>query len=112
VYELDWRTPVDGGKWRAPHTLDIPLGFDNTATGATMIGTGSDAARMAEMVSDAFLAFARTGSPDAPGRPHWPRFGVEQRPTMIFDLNQRVENDPRGRERLLFAPAPYVQPGT
>src|SRR6185312_11573282 len=48
VYELDWMTPVDGGKWRAPHTLDIPLAFDNIVTGASMIGTGPEAKAMAE----------------------------------------------------------------
>ena len=29
VYQLDWKSPRDGGKWGAPHTLDIPLVFDN-----------------------------------------------------------------------------------
>ncbi|HVY83482.1 MAG TPA: carboxylesterase/lipase family protein, partial [Steroidobacteraceae bacterium] len=25
AYQLDWKSPQDGGKWGAPHTLDIPL---------------------------------------------------------------------------------------
>ncbi|HEX3730016.1 MAG TPA: carboxylesterase family protein, partial [Opitutaceae bacterium] len=61
VYELDWMTPVDGGKWRAPHTLDIPLAFDNIVTGASMIGTGPKAKAMAEAMSEVWIAFARTG---------------------------------------------------
>jgi para-nitrobenzyl esterase len=31
---------------------------------------------------------------------------------MIFDVDSRVENDPRKAERELFAKAPYIQPGT
>jgi para-nitrobenzyl esterase len=31
---------------------------------------------------------------------------------MVFDLPPSVADDPRGRERRLFAQVPYVQPGT
>jgi para-nitrobenzyl esterase len=31
---------------------------------------------------------------------------------MIFDVPSRMENDPRGDERRLFAKVPYIQPGT
>jgi para-nitrobenzyl esterase len=31
---------------------------------------------------------------------------------MIFDVPPRVEDDPRGAERRLFAPLVYAQPGT
>jgi len=112
VYYLNWRTPVDGGKWRAPHTLDVPLFFDNVAYGATMTGARPDAQKMADLMSDALIAFARTGNPATAALPDWPRFDVEKRPTMLFDLPPHVDDDPRGEERKLFAPIVYVQPGT
>jgi para-nitrobenzyl esterase len=112
VFQLNWRTPVDGGKWKAPHTLDIPLVFDNAAYGASMIGRGPGAQRMADLMSEAWIAFARTGQPDTPHLPPWPRFELERRATMVFDLDPQVVDDPRGAERRLFAPVPYVQPGT
>jgi para-nitrobenzyl esterase len=31
LYELDWTTPVDGGKWGSPHSLDLAMVFDNVA---------------------------------------------------------------------------------
>jgi para-nitrobenzyl esterase len=31
---------------------------------------------------------------------------------MIFDKGPRLADDPRGRERELFARVPYIQPGT
>jgi len=117
VYYLYWRSPVDGGRWGAPHTLDIPLVFDNTAAGAgqtgyPVSGDGPEARRMADLMSGALLAFARTGDPGTPSLPTWPHYEVGRRPAMIFDLPPRVEDDPRGAERRLFAPVPYLQPGT
>ncbi len=112
VYELDWNTPVDGGKWRAPHTLDIPLAFDNIVHGASMIGTGPEARALAAVMSEMWIAFARTGNPHTPHLPAWPPFNLARRPTMVFDTVPRIVEDPRGDERRMFAPISYVQPGT
>ena len=35
-YMLDWDTPVDGGKWRSPHALEIGFVFDNVARSEAM----------------------------------------------------------------------------
>ncbi len=112
AYNLTWPTPVDGGKWKAPHTLDIPLFFDNTAHTPGMTGDGAEARKVAALMSDALIAFARTGNPNTPALPDWPRFDLEKRATMLFDAAPRVEDDPRGDERVFFAKATYVQPGT
>ncbi len=112
VYELDWQTPVLGGIFKTPHTLDIPLAFDNIKYGSSMTGTGADAQKMADIISSTILAFAKTGSPDNPAIPHWPGFNLKNRPTMIFDLKPKVVDDPRGAERKFFENAPYIQPGT
>ena len=29
VFQFDWRTPVDHGRWGAHHGLDVPFVFDN-----------------------------------------------------------------------------------
>jgi para-nitrobenzyl esterase len=112
VYHLNWPSPVDGGKWRAPHALDIPLVFDNVAYGARQTGTGPEAQYVADAMSEALLAFARTGNPRHAKLPDWPRYELTHRQTMVFDVPVRLEKDPRGQERAFFAPAPYIQPGT
>ncbi len=116
VYQLNWKSGVDGGKWGAPHTLDLALAFDNVALSPGMVGgTEADqkrAQQMAEIVSETFIAFARTGNPNNAHMPKWPAFSLQGRPTMIFDLPTRVEDDPRGRERKYLGQVPYVQPGT
>ncbi|MCX6953933.1 MAG: carboxylesterase/lipase family protein [Verrucomicrobia bacterium] len=112
VYYVNWPSPFDGGKWKAPHTIDIPLVFDNVAQSRYTADGGADAQKLADAMSGALLAFARTGNPGVSALPSWPRFELPRRATMLFDLPLRVEDDPRGAERKFFAPAPYVQPGT
>jgi para-nitrobenzyl esterase len=112
AYNFAWKSPVDGGKWGAPHTMDIPFAFDNVKIAASMTGGGADAQKVADQVSDTFIAFARTGDPNNKTIPHWPRYELKHRPTMIWNSVSRVEDDPRGEERKLIAQAPYIQPGT
>jgi para-nitrobenzyl esterase len=111
VYQLDWATPKDGGRFGAPHASDIQLVFDNIAKpGATAIGP--QAQTMADMMSEAFIAFARSGLPAARQLPRWEPYDLARRQTMIFDVPARMEDDPRGAERRLFAKVPYIQAGT
>ncbi len=63
-------------------------------------------------MSDAWLAFARTGNPNTPALPAWPIYDLDAARTMVFDRDDRVVDDPRGDERRLFDQVPYVQPGT
>ena len=45
VYLLAWETPVDDGRLRAHHALDLPLVFNNIETSRTMVGPGPDPQR-------------------------------------------------------------------
>lgn len=112
AYNFVWKSPVDGGKWGAPHTIDIPFAFDNVEIATSMTGGGADAQKVADQVSETFIAFARTGDPDNRTIPKWPRYDLTKRPTMMWDVISRIEDDPRGEERKLIAQAPYIQPGT
>ena len=112
VYELDWRTPVDGGRWGAPHTLDIPLFFDNTAFAPGMSGDGTAARALAATMSGTLLAYAATGDPNHAGLPTWEPYSLTRRATMSFDRQPHSVLDPRGDERRFVAQVPYVQPGT
>lgn len=103
LYELDWATPVDDGKWGSPHSLDLPFVFDNVAMSASMVGTGDKPQRMADQMSAAWIAFARSGNPG------WPAFTAKTRATMVFNTKSRVVNDFRGDERVLLASLPLVQ---
>lgn len=112
VYQLDFPSPVEGGRYGAMHTLDIPLVFGTIGAPGSMTGTSSAAVAVSNRMSDAFVALARSGNPNRPGAPAWPAFELAHRPTMIFDRETRVANDPRRAERELFSIVPYAKPGT
>lgn len=101
-YMLDWDTPVDGGKWRSPHALEIGFVFDNVAKSESMSGIGPEQQRIADLMSTAWLAFARTGNPNNDLLPTWPAYDVAGRPSMVFAVKPHVVNDVRGKERRLF----------
>lgn len=112
AYQLDWASPLDQGRWGACHGLDIPLVFGTLHADGSLTGDSADARIVSAQISDAFLAFARTGDPSHAGRPQWQPYRVEQRATMLFDVQSRLVNDPRSAERRLFAKVPFIQQGT
>lgn len=110
-YMLDWDTPVDGGKWRAPHALEIGFVFDNVAKSESMSGVGPDQQRIADLMSESWLAFARSGNPNNKLVPTWPAYQPATRAAMIFNLEPKVVEDPHGQERRLFDALPLGQTG-
>lgn len=109
AYQLDY--PAAGDRLRAAHASDIQLVFDNLARpGAAAIGPEAQA--VADQMSEAFLAFARTGDPNARAIPTWEPYDLAHRRTMVFDTRSRLIDDPRGGERRLFEKVPFVQAGT
>lgn len=113
AYQLDWYDR-DGpaARLRACHTLDIPLVFDNIAQPGSRTGTGEAARHMAARMCEALLAFARHGDPNHAGLPGWKPYSLEHRETMVFDSASRLQDDPRGGERRLYAQVPFFQRGT
>jgi para-nitrobenzyl esterase len=117
VYNFTWKSPADGGKWGAPHTIDIPFAFDNLSLAASMVSADGahptpQAQTLASQYADTLINFARTGDPNHASLPHWPRYDLAILPTLLWDTPVRLENDPRGNERKLIEQAPYIQPGT
>jgi len=110
-YELDWGSPTQP-QLRACHALDVPFLFDNVALANTLCGTGSEAYRLAEQISEAYIAFAHTGNPNTPKIPHWPTYDLAHRFTMAFNVTSRIIDDPRSEPRKLFSTVPYENPGT
>ncbi|MFG3450015.1 carboxylesterase/lipase family protein [Stenotrophomonas sp. NPDC047960] len=112
AYQLDWGSPLDGGRLGAFHTLDIPLVFDNIRAEGSRTGDGADAQRMAAAMSNALIAFARTGDPNHASLPQWEQYTLGRRQTMLFNTPPQLADDPRGGERRLYQQAPFVQRGT
>jgi para-nitrobenzyl esterase len=103
LYYFRWETPLDGGKYKAPHTIEIPFAFHNLGASPWTAGVpGAEA--LADQVSDAWLAFAKSGNPNTPKLPQWPAFDSQRRATMVFDTKSAIADDPLHDQRLaMFA---------
>ena len=93
MYLLEWETTAARGKLRSPHALEIPLVFDNVGKAVSFMGR-SDPQVLAEQMSEAWLAFARTGDPSRAAFPKWPVYEPGRRATMVFNSTSRVVEDP------------------
>jgi para-nitrobenzyl esterase len=98
LYYFRWETPIDGGRLKSPHTIEIPFAFDNIKTNR-MTSTAPDAPALADKVSSAWIAFARSGDPNTSKLPKWPAFEGKNRPTMVFNNESKIENDPLREQR-------------
>jgi para-nitrobenzyl esterase len=101
VYLFTWETPVLGGRLKSPHALEIPFVFDTLET-APLTGDSPTRFVLADKMSRTWLAFARTGNPNNDAIPRWPSYSSRERPTMIFDNECHVVNDPYRQERLAW----------
>jgi para-nitrobenzyl esterase len=103
MYRFAWYSPVGGGRLRAMHCMDIPFVFDNVDACKVITGEGRDRQPLADRMSAAWVAFARSGNPNHKGLPDWHPFDAERRATMIFNTECKVVNDPHKEERLALA---------
>jgi para-nitrobenzyl esterase len=105
VYQLDFPAPLAPDK-RACHTLDIGLVFGTLDAPGSMLGTGAEARAVSGRMMAVFAGLAHGRAPT------WPRYDLSHRTSMLFDVHDRIVDDPRRDERLLFAKVPYIQPGS
>jgi para-nitrobenzyl esterase len=103
LYQIRWRTPVEGGRRLAPHCIEIPFAMQNHWQLPEMVGTGPELQPLADKVSGAWVAFARTGNPNHAGIPKWLAYNATDRPAMHIDNEWKMVNDPDREERLAMA---------
>ena len=105
MYLFSYETNVLGGRLRSPHALEIPFVFD-VVDDMPLTGTKPDRQELADRMSEAWLAFARSGDPNHAGLPTWPAYTARDRATLIFDSDCLVRNDPYPEERRAWAGIP------
>ena len=93
LYRVDFGTSLANGALRATHGTEMPFVFRKLDGFGKMDGEGPAARMLMEKVSQAWINFARHGSPSQTGL-DWPRYDATHRRTMIIDSHMRVESDP------------------
>jgi para-nitrobenzyl esterase len=100
LYYFTWETPVQDGQLKSPHNIEWPFAFDNVEICTALTGGGPEAMSLADKVSDAWIAFARTGNPNTTKLPHWPVLNSKDRATMIINNESKVVKDPLREKRI------------
>jgi para-nitrobenzyl esterase len=103
LYRVNWRSPVRSGKLRSMHCMEIPFVFDHPDLIGFMTGMGEERYLLAQQMSAAWVAFARTGNPNHRGIPTWNAWDPQRWTTMVFDRNTVARDDPWGEERRALA---------
>ena len=85
VYLFAWKSDVNDGALAACHGMELPFMFNNVANQREMTGGTPEAYKMADAVSDAWIAFIKTGDPNCSSLPKWEPFNPEENPTMVLD---------------------------
>ena len=101
AYMYLWYAPL-AGKFGAVHGLDV---------GATFKNDRADPIRkvMSDRMAAAWVAFAKTGDPNCAAIPAWAPYDTARRETMIFDIDTRLESDPRKEIREFWDGMPMMR---
>jgi para-nitrobenzyl esterase len=107
MYLFTWESQAND-YLRACHAIELPFlfrNFDNEFT--EMIVGPNPPMELADIVQDAWIAFARTGNPSHAGNPKWPAYNTDKRATMILNTPPEVVNDPHGDDRKVWDGIPF-----
>ena len=103
VYRLSYETPVNGGIFKSPHTLEIPFMFANVEESRVLVGEGKGAALLGRMMSDAWISFARNGRPESELLPEWAPYDPDDRLVMELDVEPAMVADPERAAREILS---------
>jgi para-nitrobenzyl esterase len=86
LYRFDWPSPALGGKLGACHAIEIGFVFGtyNEKAAGKFFGEGPIADAISIAMMDAWIEFARRGSPSCEATGAWQRYDAKSRKTMIF----------------------------
>ena len=89
-----WQPPLFDNRMRAFHCVDISFWFYNTDVMLTHTGGGPRPRALSTKMAGALLQFMKTGDPNGPGLPKWPKYSTARGETMVFDDKCEAKNDP------------------
>lgn len=101
AYYFTWQTKILDGVAGAWHTADLQFCFDNTRRCEQGTGNTVEAQTLARKMAASWAAFAANGIPSISGL-NWEASSPESNPTMIWDNQCRMVDDPEGEARKIL----------
>jgi len=94
VYLFGFGSPMLDGWVGACHVLEIPFvfGLQGSENLVSLTGAGPEQDALSAEMMKRWVAFAN-------GKAPWSRYDTDRRPTMYFDVESGMRDDPRGPER-------------
>jgi para-nitrobenzyl esterase len=100
VYLFEWESPAFGGILGSCHALELPFVFGAVHLPVVQVfsGGGPQVETLSAQMQGAWLAFAASGNPSHDGIGAWRPWQPNERATMIFGTDTRLESAPRDEE--------------
>lgn len=104
AYLFTWKSPAWGGKLGAGHCVEIPFVFGtlDAAEAQDLVPAGSSVGTLPGQMQDAWVAFARTGSPRTRDLPGWEPYTAARRTTMLLGPTTGSMDAPNEAERCFW----------
>ncbi|WP_085523712.1 carboxylesterase/lipase family protein [Tuberibacillus sp. Marseille-P3662] len=104
MYRFDWQSPVFNGELKAFHASELPFVWHNInkPKAGNITGESSTRYEMANQMHQAWISFAHSGNPNTQEIPVWPGYDTNDRSTMLFNVESRIEKDPNREERVVW----------
>ncbi|MEO4055128.1 carboxylesterase/lipase family protein [Solibacillus sp. CAU 1738] len=104
MYRFDYQSTALDGVLKACHGLEIPFVWKSITKSETenLTGDAPERFKLANQMHRAWIAFAHTGNPNTLEVPDWPSYDLENRATMLFNVENEIVNDPDSEKRLIW----------
>jgi para-nitrobenzyl esterase len=108
LYSFEYPSPIEGGRWGAPHTSELPYIFGTIDAAVATVGRAAGHAEMSRTMMRTWAAFARTGDPNTALVPSWRPFTAVEPNVMRLDAACRADVLAADGPLRAFDPLPYA----
>jgi para-nitrobenzyl esterase len=107
AYLFTWRSPAWDGRLGAGHCVELPIVFGqyDIPEARGFVTPSPEVERLSQQMQDAWVAFARTGSPRTAALPDWEPYAAARRSTMLLGASCHAVDAPYETEWRFWADA-------
>lgn len=102
MYLFTWPSP-NKPELGSCHAIELPFVWGNLkGTRTVAIDGNNPPKKLADILMDSWIAFAKNGNPNSANVPKWDQYNTQTRATMILNETPKEENDPYGTDRQVW----------